>query len=496
MKRAARAALGLACVLLGSGAAAGGFGFRDAADGITCRSFDLATAIAWPRGQIEWSDAAGQAGGDQAYDVQAVARTMTQRVLRWDVTRLLRAWVGGSLPADGLVLRKLGPGPGGATFHSREAADLGVRPTLKVTLSDGRSKYLAPLADAYVECRSHGGTGAAELLMAGEDGPAMLRFDLRTLEGVEAAAIQSAQLILVRRPEQPWGSVSLGVFQLVTPWRQALPAPGPGLAAGFPGDRGLDRHADVHLTDGFDSGRASPLWTQGMPSPWTVVERDEARGFQPLGGAALRARVPSGDHLGLDLRYVFRDRRQDEPEEIFLRYYLRLAPDWPRTPSGGKVPGFGGTYNRAGWGGRAWDGQAGWSARGMYVNPAPGHPAAGQVLLGSYVYHRDSPSRFGEGFSWAGSDGAALLVPDRWYCIEQQVRLNTLGKDDGLLRAWVDGKPVFERTGLRLRDRATIRIENVWMDVYVGGSETAIGDMHLFIDHVVIARRYIGPMAP
>jgi hypothetical protein len=36
-------------------------------------------------------------------------------------------------------------------------------------------------------------------------------------------------------------------------------------------------------------------------------------------------------------------------------------------------------------------------------------------------------------------DGFAGLENNRWYCLEQHARLNTPGKNDGLLRGWVDG---------------------------------------------------------
>jgi hypothetical protein len=34
----------------------------------------------------------------------------------------------------------------------------------------------------------------------------------------------------------------------------------------------------------------------------------------------------------------------------------------------------------------------------------------------------------------------------------------------------------------------------VWMNVYYGGKPPSPKDQHLFIDNVVIAREYIGPM--
>ena len=40
----------------------------------------------------------------------------------------------------------------------------------------------------------------------------------------------------------------------------------------------------------------------------------------------------------------------------------------------------------------------------------------------------------------------------------------------------------------------TLKIETVWLNVYLGGSWTARSDHHLYIDNVVIARKYIGPL--
>ena len=53
---------------------------------------------------------------------------------------------------------------------------------------------------------------------------------------------------------------------------------------------------------------------------------------------------------------------------------------------------------------------------------------------------------------------------------------------------------MFEKTDVRVRDVPRIRIEQIWMNVYYGGTETAASELHLFIDNVVVARDYIGPM--
>ena len=71
--------------------------------------------------------------------------------------------------------------------------------------------------------------------------------------------------------------------------------------------------------------------------------------------------------------------------------------------------------------------------------------------------------------------------------------MNTPGKNDGILRGWVDGKLVFEKTDVRLRDVATLKIETVWLNLYYGGTWAAPSDMHLYIDDVAISSKPIGP---
>ena len=62
--------------------------------------------------------------------------------------------------------------------------------------------------------------------------------------------------------------------------------------------------------------------------------------------------------------------------------------------------------------------------------------------------------------------------------------MNTPGRTDGVLRAWV----VFEKTDVRMRDVDRLKIKTVWVNVYYGGTWTADDDHHLFIDDVAISK--------
>ena len=77
-------------------------------------------------------------------------------------------------------------------------------------------------------------------------------------------------------------------------------------------------------------------------------------------------------------------------------------------------------------------------------------------------------------------DGLGHLENNRWYCIEQYARLNTPGQNDGVLRGWVDGKLAFEKTDIRMRDVADLKIQSIWINLYHGGTWTA-GSSFVFI---------------
>ena len=192
-----------------------------------------------------------------------------------------------------------------------------------------------------------------------------------------------------------------------------------------------------------------------------------------------------GGHYGVSLTYRFAKHHGSEPEEIYFRYYLRLAHDW-KPEKGGKFPGVAGTYGRAGWGGRKVDGTDGWSARGLF-----GGQAEGRTPIGFYCYHADMRGRYGSHWYW-DRDGFAGLENNRWYRIEQHVKLNTPGKSDGQMRGWVDNQLVFEKTDVRMRTVDTLKIETVWLNVYLGGTWTAKETHHLYIDDVAISRTRIG----
>jgi hypothetical protein len=52
----------------------------------------------------------------------------------------------------------------------------------------------------------------------------------------------------------------------------------------------------------------------------------------------------------------------------------------------------------------------------------------------------------------------------------------------------------FEKSDVRFRLSDDLKIEQVWMNVFHGGTIPSPYDQHVFIDNVVIAKKYIGPI--
>ncbi len=71
--------------------------------------------------------------------------------------------------------------------------------------------------------------------------------------------------------------------------------------------------------------------------------------------------------------------------------------------------------------------------------------------------------------------------------------MNVPGQHDGIITAWVDGHQVFTKTDIMFRTVDSLKIEQIWCNLYHGGTAVSPYDQHIFIDNVVIAKSYIGP---
>lgn len=466
----------------------------DGPDGATCDYFNRGAWIRWRHRHGDWKDARDTEQGDVPFAEASVRAADNGRIVTWDVTTLVQGWLTGKYINAGLLATGAVEQRGGvATFHSREAAAIETHPSLNVVLVDGTTRHLSPTADTTLDCSTVYGLGLRSTISAGTGRRLLMQFDLSKLQGVR---VSKATLELTTTNKQ-FGDTTVDLFRLAPHLSNESTdeKPQPGLAAKYFRDRGIEHDPDVIMATGFESALWQKDWNFGeIRGTFERIDKARSFGFESLDGDALQIMIPAGKNLGLDMRYKFSDKLGYEPEEIYFRYYLRLATDWNPTTEGGKLPGITSTYGQVGWGGRKADGTTGWSMRGSFYRlPERGNPYHALTAIGTYAYHADMEDYWGDAWPWSDS-GRALFERNRWYCIEQYVKVNRPGQKDAVIRAWIDGRSVFERTGFRVRDTPSIKIEQIWMNVWYGGTAPSPQDQHLFIDNVVIARRYIGPM--
>ncbi|HEX6219572.1 MAG TPA: hypothetical protein VF115_00615, partial [Acidimicrobiia bacterium] len=195
-------------------------------------------------------------------------------------------------------------------------------------------------------------------------------------------------------------------------------------------------------------------------------------------GKGLNVRIPTGGYRGFG---PF-DRLDPAPMEAWFRYHIRLT-NW-NAASTGKLPGLAGIYSSSGRGCiRPTETSPGWSARTMFGAPGTQGAPDGKVPVGTYLYHANQAGDCGDGLWWGS------LEQGRWYCVEGYVRMNTPGKNNGVLRAWLDGNRKLNMTNVQYRraGETNIGVRHMWHNVYFGGTWPSPNPLSLQYDEVEVS---------
>ncbi len=230
-------------------------------------------------------------------------------------------------------------------------------------------------------------------------------------------------------------------------------------------------NAQLYYSDGFENSDWKGKYDIGTGKQNLRYKANG--GYKGSGGIEIT--VVKGSHYGGSIKYKLKENLGFEPEELFAEY--RVKYDRSMRLYGGKGPGFDGTYENKGWGNRPGYGKDGWSARGTLK--MQGRSNARNSF---YVYHTDTGNNgktWGDAVWW---DDGGNMDFDKWYHVKQYVKLNTPGKKDGILRAWVNGKLVYERKNWNFRIVDKLKIYAYWFNYYNGGRDTADATGTVMID--------------
>jgi len=289
-----------------------------------------------------------------------------------------------------------------------------------------------------------------------------------------------------------------------------------GIAAAYPGDKNIASDPAVIFADDFESytlpDHAKTKWGNGAGFQRMRIATEADHVFS--GSKSLEMALPiSTTEISCSLWKVL----SPEQDTVFMRMYHKFDPNYDVDASNhngirlsAKYPDIAGTKPPA-------------DGTGFFLfllqnskGKRPGEVAPGYTDL--YVYWSRQRSQWGD--HWypdgsvlpydptIGNKGEWLAYPaqypdfqpypqfipqrDRWYCYELMVKANTPGKNDGEVKYWIDGKVAGDFPNLNMRSISTLKIDHANMMLHATSTQRAIKKWY---DNVVVATKYIGPMA-
>jgi len=292
-----------------------------------------------------------------------------------------------------------------------------------------------------------------------------------------------------------------------------------GIAAHFPGDRGIEKAPAVIFADNFESWTEDG--TQPPPGAWSVRKNTVSRTrvvpgkVAPAGLAGPGAGVleiacwteAAGSQVGGVSRKLGNYNHASEGlgdgyDEIYLRYYLKFDENYRAVQNhGANLGGRDLTRPDAAWVGMAAIRDV--SSRGYFYSGVQPYGKTGsrQLEMGFYSYHLDKKGPWGENYPVQRS--LPITVGD-WHCIERHMKLNSVdatageANPDGVEELWIDGERTICREGVRFRRVPHLRITFFSLETYYHGLPKQFDAAHpikVHFDNLVMARQYIGPMA-
>lgn len=238
----------------------------------------------------------------------------------------------------------------------------------------------------------------------------------------------------------------------------------------------------IFWQDGFDSPVWQDSWKIREDKKWGMENTSIA---EESGNKFLRVKYPRNSYSPNGVK------KENAPwggaqfisdigkhDSLHLRYYVRFDKQFDFV-KGGKLPGLcGGTANS---GGHIPNGTDGFSTRFMWRTGGSGELYA--YMPGSQEWG----TSLGRG-TWDFKTGI-------WQMVEHQLVLNDVGKENGLVRIWIDEELVLEETGLVFRTTPSLKIDGIFFSTFFGGNDNTWAtpiDTYADFDDFAVSENYIG----
>jgi len=278
-------------------------------------------------------------------------------------------------------------------------------------------------------------------------------------------------------------------------WGSPLVVAEEGLAAKYPGDLGLKDDPEVLLFEDFEQAPKTAAWMK--PGGWFDQE------FKAGSGCEITDQVPAAGGKRC-LQYNLKKTKQGSGgmfhlvkpvDTLYYRYYRKFEKEWEWPKGYGPHDGmvFGGS----------WDAPTKtdlsvyvdfWQSADTVARIATAKQKIGYDGWNDWLKKRDQLAPVGgNGFSWNKSK-PDKIEPGKWHCVEVMVKLNAPGKEDGVVRLWVNGKLVSEHSNLPLRDEAhpDLLLNMIFLAPYFHPGSPK--DQTHWADQIVVATKYVGPL--
>jgi len=257
-----------------------------------------------------------------------------------------------------------------------------------------------------------------------------------------------------------------------------------GIAAKYPGDAGIERDPDVLFSESFETDSWKKTWQEIAYPEFKEIETDPK--IVLTGKRCLRLPLTERGDAGW-MHYWW-----EGSDEVYLRYYFRLSKggDWRNN----KLLQLHGHPKGERYGPGAGKRPTGFDTvcSGTGVMGAKGPPWT-DILL--YTYWPHQKGDYGDNVR--PNQGVTPGVnEEEWTCYEVMVKLNDVGKENGEQRLWVNGRLVVEQTGMEWRKTDKLVMNNIMLSTNTSTPPKPGEKRAVWIDGVVLAKHYIGPIRP